>query len=209
MAENNSEKNKPPRVLTSLPHPQKIAVSLLALLAILIVFFWAWQFKANINRPFKIASIDDVATNTYVDPREQDTDNDGLSDYDELNVYKTSPYLEDTDSDGILDKKEADQGTDPNCPLGRNCNVTAEGESNTATSAAIMVPDLTPPSNLNASGTPEVILQTALAGQLDATSLRKLLLDSGIDQATLDQISDADLLSIYQESLTNQNIQTQ
>src|SRR3989338_6817300 len=42
-----------------------------------------------------------------------DSDKDGLSDFDELNVYKTSPYLADTDSDGISDKVEIDAFEDP------------------------------------------------------------------------------------------------
>ncbi|MFA6551789.1 MAG: hypothetical protein WCV41_04660, partial [Patescibacteria group bacterium] len=53
--------------------------------------------------------------------RTQDTDKDGLSDYDELYFYNTSPYLEDTDSDGIADKTEIEKGQDPNCPLGQEC----------------------------------------------------------------------------------------
>jgi len=50
-----------------------------------------------------------------------DTDGDGLSDFEELYIYKTSMYLEDTDSDGYLDKDEVDDGYDPNCPKGVNC----------------------------------------------------------------------------------------
>ncbi|MEK7123202.1 MAG: hypothetical protein AAB855_05110, partial [Patescibacteria group bacterium] len=45
----------------------------------------------------------------------RDTDVDGLSDYDELTVYKTSPYVKDTDSDGYDDKIEIDNKHDPNC----------------------------------------------------------------------------------------------
>lgn len=52
----------------------------------------------------------------------KDTDQDGLSDYDELYIYSTSPYLMDSDSDEITDKQEVDEGTDPNCPISlQNC----------------------------------------------------------------------------------------
>jgi len=204
MPRNPLEKNNDPRPLASLPRPQKIAVLSLSLLAILIVFSWAWQFRANINRPFKV-EIAKNTNSTTVDPRQQDTDGDGLSDYDEVNVYKTSPYLEDTDSDNILDKKEVEQGSDPNCPAGRNCNVvTTESNSPTGTNVDTN-PTLS--DNLNSSGTPEVILQNALSGQIDAAGLRQLLLDAGGDKATLDQISDAELMTIYQESLQNQATQ--
>lgn len=42
-----------------------------------------------------------------------DFDNDGLSDYDEINVYLTDPKLSDTDGDGYSDGDEVDNGYDP------------------------------------------------------------------------------------------------
>jgi len=43
----------------------------------------------------------------------KDSDNDGLSDYDELFVYKTDPYNPDTDGDGFLDGDEVTNGFNP------------------------------------------------------------------------------------------------
>jgi hypothetical protein len=43
----------------------------------------------------------------------QDSDNDGLSDYDEIHVYGTDPYKADTDGDGRSDGEEVLAGTDP------------------------------------------------------------------------------------------------
>jgi serine/threonine protein kinase len=40
------------------------------------------------------------------DPLNRDTDNDTLSDGDEVNIYGTSPTLEDTDGDGIIDPQD-------------------------------------------------------------------------------------------------------
>ena len=42
-----------------------------------------------------------------------DFDNDGLSDYDENNVYFTNPELSDTDGDGYSDGDEVENGYDP------------------------------------------------------------------------------------------------
>lgn len=42
-----------------------------------------------------------------------DTDNDGLSDYDEVVTYGTNPNLKDTDRDKYLDKVEIDNGYNP------------------------------------------------------------------------------------------------
>lgn len=47
------------------------------------------------------------------DPQKRDTDADGLSDGDEVNVYHTNPLLRDTDGDGIGDGLEVQAGTDP------------------------------------------------------------------------------------------------
>ncbi len=43
-----------------------------------------------------------------------DTDNDGLLDYDEINVYHTSPINQDTDDDKVNDGTEVAIGSDPN-----------------------------------------------------------------------------------------------
>ena len=51
----------------------------------------------------------------------KDTDGDGLSDGDEMQVFNTSPYLTDSDSDGVTDDAEIRAGTDPNCPPDRDC----------------------------------------------------------------------------------------
>jgi hypothetical protein len=42
----------------------------------------------------------------HTNPMEKDTDGDGLSDYEEVMVYHTHPQKPDTDGDGILDGKE-------------------------------------------------------------------------------------------------------
>jgi len=47
-------------------------------------------------------------------PREKDTDNDGIGDYHELLTFFTDPLNWDTDADGLLDGQEVyDFGTDP------------------------------------------------------------------------------------------------
>ena len=42
-----------------------------------------------------------------------DTDDDGLTDWQEIKVYHTDPHLADTDCDGVVDGDEVQNGTDP------------------------------------------------------------------------------------------------
>lgn len=197
--------------LGKMPQPQKIAVLVLAVLAILIIVFWVWKMQAQINRPFADRTVDNTAftaTSTDINTvlKNRDTDGDGLSDYDEIYVYKTSPYLEDTDSDGISDKQEIEQGTNPNCPQGQNCNIETTPATNKVTSTPASV--LNPVSTSNAANVDATALQNALNGQIDAATLRKLLVSGGASKEELDKISDADLMKSYQDTLNKQS-QTQ
>ena len=51
--------------------------------------------------------------NHGTDPNLTDTDNDGLSDSDELNVHGTNPLIQDMDNDGLTDGEEITAGTSP------------------------------------------------------------------------------------------------
>jgi len=199
MPRNPLDKDNSYSTITSLPRPQKIAVIILAILAVLIIVFWILQFRYQINKPFKSENSKNSVTNITTNPQEQDTDHDGLSDYEEINVYNTSPYLEDSDSDGLTDKQEVDRGSDPNCPAGQQCSVIIKTPSETE----IIQPDLSITTE-SVDNEVEAILQSALSGNIDAASLRQLLISSGADQEMLDQISDEDLMQSYQETLEKQ-----
>lgn len=209
MALKNQEENNPNDFnWKNLPRPQQLAVSGLAVFAVVIIVFWVWQIQTQISQPFAYTPIGETATGTSSDLtallKSRDTDGDGLSDYDELYVYKTSPYLEDTDSDGISDKQEIAQGTDPACPQGKNCSTPAEIVSS-STPQIFPNAGATTTSNLNATGLDQAALQKALNGQVDAATLRQLLISSGANPDDLDKISDEDLMKGYSEALKNQS----
>jgi hypothetical protein len=190
------------------------------------VVLWVAKLRNNIYGPFNgKATSNQVSVQTQNSDealKNKDTDGDGLSDYDELNIYHTSPYLADTDSDGIPDGTEVKNGTDPNCPTGRTCaggSVIPEtgGEGSTTPSSsndtlnsllnqfgATNPANLTNPANSTAgAGTGSLSSdQLNALKNIDAASLRQLLLQAGMPQATLDKISDADLMKSYQETLT-------
>ena len=205
MTQDTDEKIDGNKVIQNLPKTQKIAVISLATLAVAIVVLSVWQFSYRVNSPFKVEDSKKEATNVF--DFNTDTDKDGLKDYDEINVYQTSVYLEDSDSDGISDKDEVDRGTNPNCPEGTDCN-NSSSNTNFSGSAVINddISDYVLPSDLNAASSSEESLRNALSGETSATELRKILIESGADQDLLNQISDEDLLKSYQEVLNNQNI---
>ena len=61
-----------------------------------------------------ISNINEIAAGT--NPLKIDTDEDGLSDSDENNLYGTNPLLYDTDEDGISDGSEVKMGLSPTNP---------------------------------------------------------------------------------------------
>lgn len=186
----------------AMPRPQKTAIIVLALLGVAVIVFWAWQFRSQLRRPFNLGGSGQPTANiAALDLHDVDSDSDGLSDYDEINVYYTSPYLEDSDSDDLFDLKEVQQGTDPNCPEGKTCLSPAVAASST-------IPQITLPEDNAGVLADTSTLQNIISGQIDATTLRQLLIQSGADQSILDQISDEDLMKSYQETLNSQDTQT-
>ncbi len=112
---------------TNKPEQTQIALGVVALLALIFGF---WQIKTSLSLPLDIPGENiplefnkqnlDLGQD-IAQLQQKDSDGDGLSDYDELYVYGTSPYLADTDSDSVDDKTEIEQGTDPNCAQGTDC----------------------------------------------------------------------------------------
>lgn len=184
------------------PRQQKMAVILLAILAVAVVVLSALQFHTKLNAPFaggEITPDTNIATST--DPNLLDSDGDGLSNYDEINIYGTSPYLEDSDSDGISDYDEIAQGTDPTCPTGQICNSSAETSDSAASSTVdTLAGDLLIPGEATSTGT-EIISPT---GEVTPAILRQILLQNGYDSATLEKISDEEIMAIYQEAVASQ-----
>jgi M6 family metalloprotease-like protein len=60
--------------------------------------------------------VDAVERELGTDPKNPDSDGDGLNDGDEVNRYGTNPLNADTDNDGLPDGKEVQLGTDPLSP---------------------------------------------------------------------------------------------
>ena len=78
--------------------------------------------------------VDEMAAAT--NPLNPDTDNDTLSDGDEVNSYSTNPLLADSDADGFGDAVEVAAGSDPNnglsVPASTNGDINNDGILNAA-----------------------------------------------------------------------------
>jgi len=181
------------------PRRQKIAVISLAFLAIAVIVFSALQFHTKLNAPFATGNLADNNSATSTDSKLIDSDGDGLSDYDEINNYQTSPYLEDSDSDDISDYEEVKQGTDPNCPTGKVCN-----SSETSISAASSTVDNVAEGLTIDSGAVADTGAVSTTGEVTPDFLRQILIQSGSDTSTVNQISDADIMAAYQEAVQSQ-----
>ena len=193
--------------VSGLSKSQKIAVTLLAFFALLVIVMWGYQFQRAINSPFEYKGpvVNEVAPvcadgSCEVDENDlsnQDTDGDGLNDYEELNFYKTSPYLEDSDSDGYSDKNEIESDNDPNCPIDQDCY----GESLKSNPEPVSIDVLDPPTAIGSQSAADVRVGDVFKPDMDAASLRQLLIQAGVEASILEQISDEQLLKTYQDTL--------
>ncbi len=162
--------------LTSRPEQTQIALGVVAMVALIFGF---WQLKTSLqlpvgsgngqlnNEPPVFAS----ASQEIIDLQQKDSDSDGLSDYEELYVYNSSPYLVDSDSDGYTDKTEVDSGNDPNCAPETACGplIIASSQNSETESAPT------------------------------ADEIRALLRQAGASEEEIAKYDDVTLLQIYSE----------
>lgn len=153
---------------------------------------------------------DDKNIDTILDLQKKDTDNDGLSDYDEINVYGTSIYIPDSDSDGYSDKQEVDTGNNPNCPVGQDCSfpeydlVDQEelkktdmfDEYSDVLSAVVSSVSNGSPVTTGEYGDVE---QDILSGQASIDDVKKMLVSAGMSEDDLSKIPDGEIMKIYLE----------
>jgi hypothetical protein len=184
---------------------RKVGVLLVLILGvggIILGSMYTWQ---NLRRPFYDVlyysgeSMLPLAQREAAEIEAQkdlDTDGDTLSDYDELYVFKTSPYLTDSDSDGQDDAEEIAAGLDPNCPTGQECGYYfASADNNTSAQG---IADNLPGSNLDFSNVdmndPESL--TNYFASMTADQVRDILLDAGVAPESLEELTDQEIMAL-------------
>ncbi|HWQ99252.1 MAG TPA: hypothetical protein VN397_00190 [Candidatus Methylomirabilis sp.] len=190
----------------SLTREQKLSVGVLGVCGLIAILFSFVRIRNAIIRPFTTPVSLLVELRKKFGPTEQeiveqqkrtDTDGDGISDFEELNVYKSSPYLRDSDSDGDPDNLEVAKGTDPNCPKGKTC-VGTTGGTEAPGPAKVSLPK------------PE---QPSAAGAIPALSIpprepqavRAWLQTLGFSAEELANHTDTQILEAYDEAVSAQN----
>ena len=164
----------------------KTILAFLTIFVVLGLFFTVSNWFDRLEIPFALKSSDKAANlnlsladsdvANLLAMQQKDTDLDGLSDYDELYVYQTSPYLPDTDSDGFLDFEEIQNNQDPNCPAGQDCGTGFETKG----------------------VTPEL---PGLSADLPVEQIRLLLIQGGMTEEQVNAIDDETLRQLYLETL--------
>lgn len=173
---------------------KKTAGVLLVVLGLSGLFLGYFYIKKNINlstlpkKPENAGKLADSALNL----RFQDTDKDGINDYDELYFYNTSAYLEDTDSDGINDKEEIAAGEDPTCPKGQSCFDASPLGLPSAESPGMKTTLPEAP--------PEELTKNPFEN-LTAEKVREMLKNAGLKDELLQGISDEELKKMMEETM--------
>ncbi len=203
---------------------QRVALSFVIFsggVAVILGVLFVWHhmkvpFIVSYQGP-KLLVGDDAANAQITKDKQTDTDGDGLSDYDEKNIYGTSPYLADTDSDGLSDKVEVTNGTDPLCATGKTCTSSVVTDPNAYQATVNLGAPPTPPTP-PAAPTPGGLSLAAPAGApaqpltaadieklkaLPIDQIRQLLISSGADAAKVNAATDADVQTLFNNLLAS------
>jgi hypothetical protein len=162
-----------------------------------ILFLGFVQLKTAIYGPYYLQkennptfSEEEILNTLTQQAQEMDTDQDGLSDYEEFYTYQTSPYLEDSDGDVFYDLEEIEAESNPLDPSSTPYRQSfSETESTTEERG--------------------LIWEASLPENLSAEEIRSLLLRLGIESEIVENISDKELEKLYNEAKEETGINPQ
>lgn len=209
---------------TQLKRNQKIAFIAFVVGAVFLLFMTGASVMDGINAPFK-GKVADLIKNKELlqDPtkvqeeyeKRTDTDGDGISDWDEQNIYKTSPYLWSTAGDEVPDNVKIALGENPWCKHGEKCtpNPMRFDFATTSLPYTDLINQQNTAQDLNAyltnneqlkAGAEQAGANMDLRSQVpkDPAVLRKALIDSGkVTQEDLDKLTDEQLMQLVDQAI--------
>ncbi len=165
--------------LKQMPKPQRYGFYFLSFLALGIISLWLWQFNYRLTSPFRLDLTDQEASlnqEMFVDFQDFDS---FLEDDD---VFSTSPI---EGEDMLYDPDEVPDDL-IDFPLFIGEDLISQDP--------LLIDEY------------EESLRQALSGEADPDSLRQLLLDGGLDSDMVNQLSDEELMEVYQEVLIDQSL---
>lgn len=177
---------------------QKTGFVLLLIFAVTGLTLGMLQIRNTLIAPFALDSTVPTSVKDLVNDidaqRLRDTDHDGLSDYDELYVEGTSPYLYDSFSYGMSDKEVVSKGLARCANAGKNCTDASSPVGMSTSSVATSGLEEAPPDL-------EEILQ-------DPDQIRKLLVETGMEKEVLDKINDNELMGLVAQLIVSSTMVT-
>ncbi len=197
------------------PH-QKLSLGVVIVIGITTLVFGLFQIQRAIFEPLEIKKRVEFKTPKELEEERleqlkvQDSDIDGLSDYDELYLFRTSPFIADSDSDGINDGDEVSSSTNPNCPEGSNCLMARSEDGSNSEGDGSVPPGLSPDEESVARAmdrvfgdltelTPETMMERL--NSLGPDELRQFMIDIGAPRELIEQADDDMLRQIFQETM--------
>lgn len=195
---------------------EKVNSILILSVGLVAIGFGAFSFWFTVSNPFSEIVKESERINQEALAKRQaeidhlktlDTDGDGLTDYQELYTYGTSPYLKDSDGDGFNDYDEVMVNrTDANCPEGMICsglptvmpnlNLTSTGFSITSSNNSLV------------TGTDSIITApmlttdpTAIGTAITPDYIRSIMKDNGATEEELAELSDQVITAEFREYL--------
>lgn len=201
------------RKKTILSREQKVGFGMVTTFGALALVFGVFYMWKHVASPFvltytgpKFLTGDEKQQQEMETLRKEDTDADGLDDYSELYVYKTSPYLADSDSDGSPDKNEISGGTDPNCAPNQPCAAILANTVNPETLKGSFAEEVVDSTGAAvAAGAPTVPTMATIATALENMSpaqMRELLIQAGGDTATINALTDEEVRSTLMAAIS-------
>lgn len=196
-----------------LSREQKVGFGMVTTFGALALVFGVFYMWKHVASPFvltytgpKFLTGDEKQQQEMETLRKEDTDADGLDDYNELYVYKTSPYLPDSDSDGSADKDEISGGTDPNCAPNQPCATALVAAVNPATLKGSFAEEIVDETGaVVAAGAPTVPTMATMTTALENMSpaqMRELLVQAGGDAATINALTDDEVRSTLMAAIS-------
>ncbi|MSR76066.1 MAG: hypothetical protein EXS68_00540 [Candidatus Ryanbacteria bacterium] len=139
-------------------------------------------------------------------PRENaelpDSDGDGITDYDEKNIYKTNPVLKDSDKDGINDSIELLSNQDPNNATAATITYQSPKEAGTPRPEILAVADIIPLLITEPSGA-QTVDKITLTGKAPPHSLVTLYIFSTPFVVTVQTNADGQWVYVFDKELAD------